>query len=139
MLKVAIVGNIASGKTTVEKFIEEKGNIRQIDFSREYNNLPGISYVVKDYGTLNELKKSFGITDVCLSLNHWNRAIKFIGVISGVIISEGRKYEWELFWKTSVILVRLWLLIVFLLEHFDSLINNGRLFLLLKKELSLSL
>lgn len=54
----------------VGKFIEEKGDIRQIDFSREYNHLPGISYMVKYYGTLNELKKSFGITDISLN---WNR------------------------------------------------------------------
>ena len=30
----------------VGKFIEEKGDIRQIDFSREYNHLPGIGYMV---------------------------------------------------------------------------------------------
>ena len=54
----------------VGKFIEEKGDIRQIDFSREYNHLPGISYMVKYYGTLNEMKKSFGITDISLN---WNR------------------------------------------------------------------
>lgn len=54
----------------VGKFIEEKGDIKQIDFSREYNHLPGISYVVKYYGTLNELKKAFGITDISLN---WNR------------------------------------------------------------------
>ena len=54
----------------VGKFIEEKGDIRQIDFSREYNHLPGISYMVKYYGTLNELKKAFGITDISLN---WNR------------------------------------------------------------------
>ena len=54
----------------VGKFIEEKGDIRQIDFNREYNHLPGISYMIKYYGTLNELKKSFGITDISLN---WNR------------------------------------------------------------------
>lgn len=54
----------------VGKFIEEKGDIKQIDFNREYNHLPGISYVVKYYGTLNELKKAFGITDISLN---WNR------------------------------------------------------------------
>ena len=54
----------------VGKFIEEKGDIRQIDFSREYNHLPGISYVIKYYGTLNELKKAFGIMDISLN---WNR------------------------------------------------------------------
>lgn len=54
----------------VGAFIKEKGDIRQIDFNREYNHLPGISYVVKYYGTLNELKKAFGITDISLN---WNR------------------------------------------------------------------
>ena len=54
----------------VGKFIQEKGDIRQIDFNREYNHLPGISYVVKYYGTLNELKKAFGIVDISLN---WNR------------------------------------------------------------------
>ena len=54
----------------VGKFIEEKGDIRQIDFSREYNHLPGISYMIKYYGTLNELKKAFCITDISLN---WNR------------------------------------------------------------------
>jgi len=54
----------------VGKFIEEKGDIRQIDFLREYNHLPGIGYIAKYYGTLNELKKAFGITDISLN---WNR------------------------------------------------------------------
>lgn len=67
----------SEGKITKEKFdqivgafIREKGDIHQIDFNRAYNHLPGISYVAKYYGTLNELKKAFGITD--LSAN-WNR------------------------------------------------------------------
>ena len=54
----------------VGKFIAQKGDIRQIDFNREYNNLPSITYVVKYYGTLNELKKAFGIIDISLN---WNR------------------------------------------------------------------
>ena len=45
----------------VGKFIEEKGDIKQIDFSREYNHLPSISYVVKYYGKLNELKKHLAL------------------------------------------------------------------------------
>ncbi|MBR2459900.1 MAG: HNH endonuclease [Clostridia bacterium] len=65
------------GKMTKEKFdlavgdfIRRNGDIRQIDFSREYNRLPGISYMRKYYGTLNELKKVFGITDISLN---WSR------------------------------------------------------------------
>lgn len=54
----------------VGEFIKEKGDIHQIDFNREYNHLPGISYVVKYYGTLNALKNAFGITDISLN---WNR------------------------------------------------------------------
>lgn len=54
----------------VGNYIREKGDIHQIDFSREYNHLPGISYVVKYYGTLNRMKKAFGITDISLN---WNR------------------------------------------------------------------
>ena len=54
----------------VGDFIQRKGDIKQIDFSREYNHLPGISYAIKYYGTLNNLKKSFGITDISLN---WNR------------------------------------------------------------------
>lgn len=72
-----ILDNKAEGKMTKEKFdqivgafIQEKGDIRQIDFSRDYNHLPGISYVVKYYGTLNALKKAFGIIDISLN---WNR------------------------------------------------------------------
>lgn len=59
----------------VGTFIREKGDIRQIDFSREYNHLPGISYVVKYYGTLNALKKAFGITDISLNWNRENIAV----------------------------------------------------------------
>lgn len=51
-------------------FINRKGDIHKVDFSREYNNLPSINYVKIYYGNLNNLKKSFGIED--LSLN-WNK------------------------------------------------------------------
>ena len=66
----------------VGKFIEEKGDIRQIDFSREYNHLPGISYMVKYYGTLNELKKAFGITDISLNWNRENIAAALRAFVS---------------------------------------------------------
>lgn len=55
---------------SVRRFIEEKGDIKQIDFNREHNDLPGISYVTKYYGTLNKLKKAFGIIDIS---SNWNR------------------------------------------------------------------
>ncbi len=54
----------------IQRFINEKGDIHQIDFSREYNHLPGISYMVKYYGTLNNLKTAFGIADIS---SNWNR------------------------------------------------------------------
>ncbi len=66
----------------VGKFIEERGDIRQIDFSREYNHLPGISYMVKYYGTLNELKKAFGITDISLNWNRENIAVALRAFVS---------------------------------------------------------
>lgn len=54
----------------VGEFIKKHGDIRQIDFSREYNHLPGISYVVKYYGSLSQLKNAFGITDIS---RNWTR------------------------------------------------------------------
>lgn len=54
----------------LQRFINEKGDIHQIDFMRERNHLPGISYMVKYYGTLNKLKTSFGIADISAN---WNR------------------------------------------------------------------
>lgn len=54
----------------IQRFIDEKGDIHQIDFSREYNHLPGISYMVKYYGTLNKLKTAFGIADIS---SNWDR------------------------------------------------------------------
>ena len=54
----------------VGAFINKKGDIRSVDFSREYNHLPSFRYVSIYYGDMNRLKKAFGIED--LSLN-WNR------------------------------------------------------------------
>ena len=54
----------------VAEFIKKKGDIRSVDFSREYNHLPSFRYVGIYYGDMNHLKKAFGIED--LSLN-WNR------------------------------------------------------------------
>ena len=69
--------NKDSGKMTkekfdeaVQKFIDKKGDIHQIDFNRPYNNLPGITYMVKYYGTLNNMKTAFGIADIS---SNWNR------------------------------------------------------------------
>lgn len=54
----------------VGEFIKQKGDIRQIDFAREYNHLPSLHYVRDYYGTLSNLKKCFGIEDPSLN---WNR------------------------------------------------------------------
>lgn len=54
----------------IKNFIEKKGDIHKVDFGREYNNLPSIHYVNQYYGSLNELKKAFGIEDISYS---WNR------------------------------------------------------------------
>lgn len=54
----------------IKRFINEKGDIHQIDFNREYNHLPGISYMIKYYGNLNNLKTAFGIADIS---SNWSR------------------------------------------------------------------
>lgn len=51
-------------------FIARKGDIHKVDFSREYNHLPSIHYVLKYYGNLHSLKKAFGVEDLSAS---WNR------------------------------------------------------------------
>lgn len=79
----------------VGEFIRKNGNIRQIDFSREYNHLPGISYVVKYYKTLNALKKAFGITDISLNWNRENiaQALKNYVAKNGTITQKDIKKE----------------------------------------------
>lgn len=54
----------------IKNFIDKRGDIHKVDFSRAYNNLPSVWYVREYYGDLNSLKKAFGIED--LSLN-WTR------------------------------------------------------------------
>lgn len=54
----------------IADFIQRKGEIRKIDFSREYNHLPSIHYVRKYYGDLQSLQKAFGVEDLSYS---WNR------------------------------------------------------------------
>lgn len=54
----------------IRDFIEKKGDIHKVDFTRAYNKLPSVWYVREYYGDLNTLKKAFGIED--LSLN-WTR------------------------------------------------------------------
>ncbi len=54
----------------IRRFIDKKGDIHKVDFTRSYNHLPSVWYVKEYYGDLNTLKKSFGIED--LSFN-WTR------------------------------------------------------------------
>ena len=54
----------------VRSFIDRKGDIHKVDFSRAYNNLPSIHYVRKYYGDLNTMKAAFGVTDLSST---WNR------------------------------------------------------------------
>lgn len=54
----------------IQRFIDKKGDIHKVDFTRTYNKLPSVWYVREYYGDLNSLKKAFGIED--LSLN-WTR------------------------------------------------------------------
>ena len=56
--------------TEIQAFIEKKGDIHKVDFTRAYNKLPSFRYVQEYYGNLNTMKKAFGIED--LSLN-WTR------------------------------------------------------------------
>lgn len=54
----------------VKDFVDKKGSLQKVDFSREYNHLPSICYVRKYYGDLFTLKKELGIEDLSYS---WNR------------------------------------------------------------------
>lgn len=54
----------------ISRFIERKGDIHKVDFTRVYNKLPSFNYVKEYYGNLNTMKIAFGIED--LSLN-WTR------------------------------------------------------------------
>lgn len=54
----------------IRRFLNKKGDIHKVDFSREYNGLPSIHYMRKYYGDLGSMKKAFGVSD--LSYN-WSR------------------------------------------------------------------
>lgn len=55
--------------TIVGDFIKKKGSIKKVDFTRDKNGLPSVIYVTKYYGSMKDLKLSFGIKlDV-----DWNR------------------------------------------------------------------
>ncbi len=77
---------IDDSKMTKEKFdsivgafIEKHKDIKKVDFTRDKNNLPSVSYVTKYYGTMNELKLAFGleIDTVWNRDNIWQRLLEY--------------------------------------------------------------
>ena len=84
--KDEMVANNKNEKMTKEKFdqlvgdfIKKHGKINKVDFTREKNGLPSIAYVRKYYGTLNNLKLSFGlkIDFVWNRDNIWERLVEY--------------------------------------------------------------
>ena len=74
------------GKMTKEKFdaavaafIKKHGSIKKVDFTRDKNGLPSVSYVTKYYGSMNELKLAFGLkTDIVWNReNIWNTLVEY--------------------------------------------------------------
>lgn len=75
-----------NGKMTKEKFdaivgtfIQKHGSIKKVDFTRDKNGLPSISYVIKYYGSMNDLKLAFGLkTDVVWDREKiWNTMVEY--------------------------------------------------------------
>ena len=75
-----------NGRMTKEKFdaivgafIEKHGSIKKVDFTRDKNGLPSISYVTKYYGSMNELKLAFGLKiDIVWNReNIWNTLVEY--------------------------------------------------------------
>ncbi len=63
----------------VGSFIKKHNDIKKVDFTRDKNNLPSVSYVTKYYGTMNELKLAFGleIDTVWNRDNIWQRLLEY--------------------------------------------------------------
>lgn len=60
--------SVGDRKMTKEKFdaivggfIEKHKNIRRVDFTRDKNGLPSVTYITKYYGSMNKLKLAFGL------------------------------------------------------------------------------
>ena len=82
----------------IQNFIDKKGDIHKVDFTREYNHLPSIHYVRMFYGDLNTLKKSFGIID--MSMN-WNRET-IITALNNYIEENGNIFQSDLIKKNGL-------------------------------------
>lgn len=63
----------------VGDFIKKHGGIKKVDFTRDKNGLPSITYVSKYYGSMNELKLAFGlkIDTVWNRDNIWERLVEY--------------------------------------------------------------
>ena len=75
-----------NGKMTKEKFdavvgefISKKGNIKKVDFTRDKNGLPSVTYIAKYYGSISELKLAFGLNPdmVWNRDNIWDRLVEY--------------------------------------------------------------
>ncbi len=69
----------------VGDFIKTHGSIKKIDFTRDKNGLPPVTYVAKYYGTMNDLKSSFGLKiDVKWNReNIWERLVEYSKINPG--------------------------------------------------------
>lgn len=76
----------------IQRFIDKKGDIHKVDFTRAYNKLPSVWYVREYYGDLNSLKKAFGIEDISLN---WTRE-KIKQALLDYVTVHGDVYEKDL-------------------------------------------
>ena len=63
----------------VGEFIEKHGEIKKVDFTRDKNGLPSVTYVTKYYGSMNALKLAFGLNiDIAWNRdNIWNKLVEY--------------------------------------------------------------
>ncbi len=63
----------------VGAFIEKHKNIKKVDFTRDKNGLPSVTYVNKYYGSMNKLKLAFGLKiDIVWNReNIWQRLLEY--------------------------------------------------------------
>ncbi len=63
----------------VKAFIEKHKSIKKVDFLRDKNGLPPVTYVTKYYGSMNDLKLAFGLKiDIIWNReNIWERLLEY--------------------------------------------------------------
>ena len=80
-MQISDDGKITKEKfdTIVASFIKKNGTIKKVDFTRDKNGLPSITYVNKYYGSMNELKLAFGLkVDIVWNReNIWERLVEY--------------------------------------------------------------